>query len=98
MLNAIHVTARHPHGRRRAQPRRPSRGAMAAARPRSCPMIGRLWGLVAEVGEEEALIDVSGVGYVVRCGSRTLGRMPAVGKRLIDRTTVESQWGSRRGL
>ena len=37
-------------------------------------MIGRLRGLVAEVGEEEALIDVAGVGYVVRCGSRTATR------------------------
>ena len=43
-------------------------------------MIGRLWGVVAEVGEEEALIDVAGVGYVVRCGSRTLGRLPATGE------------------
>ena len=43
-------------------------------------MIGRLRGVVAEVGEEEALIDVAGVGYVVRCGSRTLGRLPAAGR------------------
>jgi len=42
-------------------------------------MIGRLWGVVAEVGEEEALIDVMGVGYVVKCGARTLSRLPAVG-------------------
>ena len=42
-------------------------------------MIGRLRGVLAEVGEEEALIDVGGVGYLVRCGSRTLGRLPPVG-------------------
>ena len=59
-------------------------------------MIGRLWGLVAEVGEEDALIDVSGVGYVVRCGSRTLGRMPAVGGA-ID-LHIESQWGEQTGM
>jgi Holliday junction DNA helicase RuvA len=59
-------------------------------------MIGRLWGLVAEVGEEEALIDVSGVGYVVRCGSRTLSRMPAAGGT-ID-LHIESQWGEQTGM
>jgi len=59
-------------------------------------MIGRLWGLVAEVGEEEALIDVSGVGYVVRCGSRTLGRMPALGGQI--ELHIESQWGEQTGM
>ena len=59
-------------------------------------MIGRLWGLVAEVGEEEALIDVSGVGYVVRCGSRTLGRMPAVGESVT--LSIETQWGEQTGM
>ena len=39
-------------------------------------MIGRLRGIVAEVGEEDALIDVVGVGYQVRCGARTLSRDP----------------------
>ena len=47
-------------------------------------MIGRLRGLVAEVGEEEALIDVAGVGYVVRCGSRTLGHLPAMGEKSVS--------------
>jgi Holliday junction DNA helicase RuvA len=46
-------------------------------------MIGRLRGVLAEVGEEDALIDVGGVGYVVRCGSRTLSRMPAVGEEAL---------------
>jgi Holliday junction DNA helicase RuvA len=59
-------------------------------------MIGRLWGLVAEVGEEEALIDVSGVGYVVRCGSRTLGRLPAIGGA--TELFIESQWGEQTGM
>jgi len=42
-------------------------------------MIGRLRGELAEVGEEEAIVDVGGVGYLVRCGTRTLSRLPPVG-------------------
>jgi Holliday junction DNA helicase RuvA len=59
-------------------------------------MIGRLRGLVAEIGEEEALIDVGGVGYVVRCGSRTLGRLPALGEETV--VQVESQWSEAAGM
>ncbi len=59
-------------------------------------MIGRLRGTVAEVSEEDALIDVMGVGYVVRCGSRTLGRLPAVGEETL--LHVESQFGEQTGL
>jgi Holliday junction DNA helicase RuvA len=46
-------------------------------------MIGRLRGIVAEIAEEEALIDVMGVGYLVRCGSRTLSRLPPVGEETV---------------
>jgi holliday junction DNA helicase RuvA len=42
-------------------------------------MIGRLKGVIAAVGEGQALIDVGGVGYLVHAGSRTLGRL-AVGE------------------
>ncbi|MFT4254753.1 MAG: Holliday junction branch migration protein RuvA [Caulobacter sp.] len=59
-------------------------------------MIGRLRGAVAEVGEEEALIDVSGVGYIVRCGQRTLQRLPALGEETL--VHVESQWSENQGL
>jgi Holliday junction DNA helicase RuvA len=59
-------------------------------------MIGRLRGIVAEVGEEDALIDVAGVGYVVRCGSRTLGRLPELGSETV--LHVESQWGEQTGM
>ena len=59
-------------------------------------MIGRLRGLVAEVGEEEALIDVAGVGYVVRCGSRTLSHLPAMGEETL--LHVESQWSESMGM
>jgi Holliday junction DNA helicase RuvA len=59
-------------------------------------MIGRLRGLVAEVGEEDALIDVAGVGYVVRCGSRTLGHLPALGEEAV--LHVETQWSEANGM
>ena len=59
-------------------------------------MIGRLRGIVAEVSEEDALIDVMGVGYVVRCGGRTLSRLPPVGDEAL--LHVESQFGEQTGL
>jgi Holliday junction DNA helicase RuvA len=59
-------------------------------------MIGRLSGIVAEITEEEALIDVGGVGYVVRCGARTLTRLPALGDEAV--LHIESQWGEATGL
>src|ERR1700751_3229336 len=59
-------------------------------------MIGRLRGIVAEVGEEETLIDVAGVGYVVRCGARTLSRLPAIGDEAL--LHVETQWSDQTGI
>ncbi len=56
-------------------------------------MIGRLRGTVAEIGEEDALIDVLGVGYVVRCGARTLSRLPAIGEEAV--LHIETQWSER---
>ncbi len=59
-------------------------------------MIGRLRGAVAEAGEEDALIDVGGVGYVVRCGSRTLSRLPPPGEETM--LHVETQWTEAAGM
>ena len=59
-------------------------------------MIGRLRGLVAEIAEEEALIDVAGVGYVVRCGSRTLSHLPLVGEEAV--LHIETQWTEAAGM
>lgn len=43
-------------------------------------MIAKLKGLVDSLGEDWAVIDVGGVGYLVFCASRTLGRLPASGE------------------
>jgi Holliday junction DNA helicase RuvA len=59
-------------------------------------MIGRLRGVVAEIADDDALIDVGGVGYTVRCGSRTLSRLPPLGSETV--LHVESQWGEASGL
>jgi len=43
-------------------------------------MIARLKGLVDQIGEDWAVIDVGGVGYLVFCSSRTLSRLPRIGE------------------
>lgn len=42
-------------------------------------MIARLKGLVDAIGDDQAVIDVNGVGYLVFCSARTLGKL-AVGE------------------
>jgi Holliday junction DNA helicase RuvA len=58
-------------------------------------MIGRLRGVLADIGEEEALIDVGGVGYVVRCGARTLSHLPPLGEEVM--VHVETQTAEQTG-
>jgi Holliday junction DNA helicase RuvA len=58
-------------------------------------MIGRLKGVVDELGEDEAVIDVAGVGYVVRCGSKMLSRL-GVGEAAS--VFVETQWAEQTGI
>lgn len=38
-------------------------------------MIGSLQGTVAAIGEDSALVEVGGVGYLVQAGARTLGQL-----------------------
>lgn len=43
-------------------------------------MIGKLTGLLDSVGEDNAVVDVGGVGYVVYCSKRTLSALPSIGQ------------------
>ena len=42
-------------------------------------MIGKLKGILDSIGEDHAVIDVNGVGYVAHCSSRTLQGLPGIG-------------------
>ncbi|HEV7255385.1 MAG TPA: Holliday junction branch migration protein RuvA [Mesorhizobium sp.] len=42
-------------------------------------MIGKLSGLIDEIGEDHCVIDVNGVGYVAFCPTRTLAGLPGRG-------------------
>lgn len=42
-------------------------------------MIGKLTGILDEIGEDYCVVDVHGVGYVAHCSARTLGALPSVG-------------------
>jgi Holliday junction DNA helicase RuvA len=44
-------------------------------------MIGKLTGLIDEIGTDFAVIDVGGVGYVVHCAARVLSVLPQPGQR-----------------
>ena len=43
-------------------------------------MIGKLKGVVDEIGEDSAIVDVHGVGYVAYCSARTLAALPGAGE------------------
>ncbi|MBM3487430.1 MAG: Holliday junction branch migration protein RuvA [Alphaproteobacteria bacterium] len=53
-------------------------------------MIAKLTGTVDTVGDDFAVIDVGGVGYLVHASARTLGRLPGTGgaARLLIETVV----------
>jgi len=53
-------------------------------------MIAKLTGILDSVAPEGAVIDVGGVGYLVYCSARTLGRLPPPGAqaRLLVETHV----------
>ncbi|HWX14013.1 MAG TPA: Holliday junction branch migration protein RuvA [Methylocella sp.] len=43
-------------------------------------MIGKLTGIFDSQGEDFAILDVHGVGYVVHCSGRTLQKLPKLGE------------------
>ena len=43
-------------------------------------MIGKLRGLIDQLAEDHAIIDVGGVGYVAHCSARTLQSLGSVGE------------------
>jgi Holliday junction DNA helicase RuvA len=43
-------------------------------------MIGKLKGTIDEIGEDHAIVDVHGVGYVAYCPARTLAKLPSPGE------------------
>lgn len=43
-------------------------------------MIGKLKGRIEEIGEDHALLDVGGVGYLIFCSERTLRALPGPGE------------------
>ena len=46
-------------------------------------MIGKLKGVIDEIAEDHAIIDVHGVGYVVFCSARTLGNLGGAGEAAV---------------
>ncbi|MBB4095450.1 Holliday junction branch migration protein RuvA [Ochrobactrum pecoris] len=46
-------------------------------------MIGKLKGMIDEIAEDHAVIDVHGVGYVAFCSARTLGNLGGAGEAAI---------------
>jgi holliday junction DNA helicase RuvA len=43
-------------------------------------MIGKLKGVIDEIGEDHVVVDVHGVCYVAFCSMRTLGNLPGAGE------------------
>lgn len=46
-------------------------------------MIGKLKGVIDEIAEDHAVIDVHGVGYVTFCSARTLGNLGGAGEAAV---------------
>ena len=54
-------------------------------------MIARLRGILAAIGDDHAIIDVAGVGYLVTVAPATLERLPRVGEAVELHTELHSR-------
>ena len=52
-------------------------------------MIARLRGILAGIGDDHAIVDVAGVGYLVTVSPATLERLPAVGEAVELHTELQ---------
>src|SRR5471032_2042187 len=50
---------------------------------RQAQMIGKLKGIIDSYGEDNVILDVNGVGYLVHCSARTLQALPAAGEPVV---------------
>jgi Holliday junction DNA helicase RuvA len=50
---------------------------------RQARMIGKLKGIIDSYGEDNIILDVNGVGYLVHCSARTLQALPAAGEPVV---------------
>ncbi len=53
-------------------------------------MIGRLTGRLDGVQEGGCILDVAGVGYLLACSARTIGRLQSAGEAAVVRVLVET--------
>ncbi|MEE4290027.1 MAG: Holliday junction branch migration protein RuvA [Erythrobacter sp.] len=52
-------------------------------------MIAKLRGRLDETGEDWAIVDVAGVGYLVHCSARTLSALGALGEACVVHTDLQ---------
>ena len=52
-------------------------------------MIARLRGILAAIGDDHAIVDVAGVGYLVTVAPATLERLPRVGEAVELHTELQ---------
>lgn len=46
-------------------------------------MIGKLKGILDNIGEDQVILDVAGVGYIVYCSAKSMAKLPNVGEAAI---------------